>query len=85
MYYIRHNYMFQPLMLAIYRLCMDLSSSYTTDTIYVECFLGVSKGFVWGTEISFVSVVGACTHHWHIYTYHIVFGKLSAYSYVANP
>ena len=41
--------MFRLLMLAIFRLYMDLSSSYTTDTIdtvYVGCFLGVGKGFV---------------------------------------
>ena len=38
---------------------MDLSSSYTIDTTYVEClFLGVGGG-LFGTEISFVSVVGA--------------------------
>ena len=50
--------MFRPLMLAIFRLYMDLSSSYTT---YVGCFFwgGVGKGVFCGTELSFVSVVGA--------------------------
>ena len=45
-YYIRHNYMFRPLMLAIFRLNMKLSSSYTT---YVGCFLGCGdRGFFVG-------------------------------------
>jgi len=39
-YYIRHNYMFRPLMLAIFTLYMDLSSGYTT---YVWCFLGCGE------------------------------------------
>jgi len=42
-YYNTHKYMFRPLMLAIFRLYMDLSSSYTT---YVGCFFRVwGKGF----------------------------------------
>ena len=51
--------MFRPLMLAIFRLFMNLSSSCTT---YVGCFLGGGVGkevILCGTEISFVSVVGA--------------------------
>jgi len=49
--------MFRPLMLAIFRLYMNLSSSYTAC---VECFLGRGEGVILcGTEISFVSVVGA--------------------------
>jgi hypothetical protein len=55
-YYIRHNYMFRPLMLAIFTLYMDLSSGYTT---YVWCFLGCGeKVFFCRTESLFVSVVG---------------------------
>jgi len=56
-YYNRHNYMFRPLMLAIFRLYMNLSSSYTAC---VRCFLGREEGVILcGTEISFVSMVGA--------------------------
>jgi len=36
-YYIRHNYMFRPLMLAIFRLYVNFLSSYKT---YVGCILG---------------------------------------------
>ena len=50
--------MFRLLMLAIFRLYMDLSSSYTTDTTYVGCFLGVGKGFVWDRDL--VCVSGGC-------------------------
>ena len=32
--YIRHNYMFRPLMLAIFKLYMDLSNSYTTCGVF---------------------------------------------------
>jgi len=49
--------MFRPLMLAIFRLYMNLSSSYTAC---VEWFLGCGEGVIlYGAEISFVSVVGA--------------------------
>jgi hypothetical protein len=54
-YYIRHNYTFRPLMLAIFRLYVDLPSSYTTDKTYVGCFLGVGKGFVWDRDLVCVS------------------------------
>jgi hypothetical protein len=55
-YYITHN-MFRPLLLAIFRLYMDLTSSYTT---YVGCSFRVwGKGLFCGTEISFVLVVVA--------------------------
>ena len=48
-YYIRHYYMFRPLMLAIFRLYMNLSSSYTT---YVGCFYRVwGNVFFCGTDI----------------------------------
>jgi len=50
--------MFRPLMLAIFRLYIDLSSSYTTDTTYVGCFFRCGKRVLCGTEISFMSVVG---------------------------
>ena len=49
--------MFRPLMLAIFRLYVNLSSSYTAC---VGCILGGGEGVILcGTEISFVSVVGA--------------------------
>jgi len=50
--------MFRHLMLAIFRLHRDFLRTYTTDTTYLVCFLGVGKGLC-GTEISFVSVVCA--------------------------
>ena len=50
--------MFRPLMVAISRLYMDLSSTYTTDTTYVGCFLGVGKGSVWDRDLLCVS--GGC-------------------------
>jgi len=54
--YIRHSYMFRPLMLTIFRLYMDLSSSYTTDKTYVGCFfLGVGKEFAWDRDLFYVS------------------------------
>ena len=40
-YYIRHNYMFRPLMLVTFTLYMDLQSSYTA---YVGFFQGVVEG-----------------------------------------
>jgi len=43
-YFIRHNYMFRPLVLAIFKLYMDFSSSYTTDTTYVGCFFRCGEG-----------------------------------------
>jgi len=47
-YYVRHNYMFRPLMLAIFRLYVDLSSSYTT---YVGCFFTVwGKGLIFSFD-----------------------------------
>jgi len=57
-YYIRHNYMFRPLMLAIFRLYVNFLSSYKT---YVGCILGSGERvfFLFGTEFSFVFVVGA--------------------------
>jgi len=54
-YCIRHNYMFRPLMLVIFRLYMDLSSSYTTDATYVGCFLRVGNVFVWDRDLVCVS------------------------------
>jgi len=45
-YCIRHNYMFRPLMLDTFRLYMDLSSSYTTDTTYVGCFFRCGEGVI---------------------------------------
>jgi len=55
-HYIRHNYMFRPLMLAIFRLYMDLSSNYTT---YVGCFLGCGeRGILWDRDL--VCVSGGC-------------------------
>jgi len=55
--YNRHIYMFRRLMLAIFRLYMNLSSSYTPS---VGCFLGCGEGVILCVaEISFVSVVGA--------------------------
>ena len=36
--------MLRPLMLAMFRLYMDLSSSYTTDTTDVECFFTCGEG-----------------------------------------
>jgi len=57
-YYSRHNYMLLPLMLAIFRLYMNLSSSYTAC---VGCFFwGVwGRGyFVW--DRNFVCVSGGC-------------------------
>ena len=51
--------MFRPLMLAIFRLYMNLSSTYTTDTTHVGCFfLGVGKGFGWDRDP--VRVSGGC-------------------------
>jgi len=63
-YYNRHNYMFRPLMLAIFRLYMDLSSSYTT---YVGCFFGgVGKGFFVGPRPRLCQwwVHGLEHYHW---------------------
>ena len=56
-YCIRHNYMFRLLMLAIFRLYMNLSSNYTT---YVGCFLGSGERvfFVWDRGLFCVS--GGC-------------------------
>ena len=52
-YYNRHNYVFRPLILAIFRLYMDLSSSSTT---YVGCFLGCGeRGFLWDGDLVCVS------------------------------
>ena len=49
--------MFRQLMLAIFRLYMNLWSSYAA---FVGCFLGCGEGIIlYGTEISFVSVVDA--------------------------
>jgi len=56
-YYIRHNYMFRPLMLVIFRLYMGLWSSYTK----IQSMWGVfrcGKGFVWDRDLVFVS--GGC-------------------------
>jgi len=50
--------MFRPLILAIFRLYKDLSSSYTKDAKYVGCFCVRERGLC-GIEITFVSVVGA--------------------------
>jgi len=50
--------MFRPLMLAIFKLYLDLLSSYSTDTTYVGFFLGVGKGFVWDRDL--VCVSGDC-------------------------
>ena len=55
-YYIRHNHMFRPLMLAIFRLYMDLPSTYTTC---VGCFLGVGKGSFWWDR-DLICVNGGC-------------------------
>ena len=56
-YYNRHNYMFRPLMLAIFRLYMNLTSSYTAC---VWCFWGVrGRGyFLWDRDL--VCVSGGC-------------------------
>ena len=55
-YYIRHNHMFRPLILAIFRLYMDLTSSYTT---YVGCFFRVwGRGFLWDRNL--VCISGGC-------------------------
>jgi len=52
--------MFRPLILAIFRLNIDLSSSCTTGTTYVGCFFfgGVGKRFVWDRDL--VCVSGGC-------------------------
>ena len=51
--------MFWPLMLAIFRLYMDLSCSYTTDITYIwGVILGVEKVFVWDRDL--VCVSGGC-------------------------
>jgi len=67
--------MFQPLMPAIFRLYMDLSSSYTTDT---SCgvFLGVGKGFVWDRDLGCIS--GGCVVWNSIITYSCI---ISSYTY----
>ena len=52
-YYIKHNYMFRPLMLAIFRLYMYLSSSYTTDTTCVGCVFGCGEGVCVGPRSRF--------------------------------
>ena len=57
-YYVRHNYMFRPLVLAIFRLYMDLSSSYTT---YVGRFLeSGERGFFFVWDRNLVCVSGVC-------------------------
>jgi len=53
--------MFRPLMLVIFRLYMDLSSSNTTDTAdktYVGCFIRCGNGFV--RDRYFVCASGGC-------------------------
>ena len=58
-YYNRHNYMFRPIILTIFMLYMNLSSSYTACVgVFLLCG---ERVILYGTEISFVSVVGACS------------------------
>jgi len=51
--------MFRPLMQAIFRLYMDLSSNlYNRYNVCGVFFLGVGKGFVWNRDL--VCVSGGC-------------------------
>jgi len=79
-YYIGYNYMLRPLMFAIFRLHMDLSSSYTT---YVGCFLGGCMGkvfFWWDRDLLCVS--GGCTVWNNIIVVHVLVLAMSRIGFI---
>jgi len=73
--------MFRPLMLTIFRLYMDLSSSYTTETTYVGCFFRCGEGVCMGPRSRLCQWWLHCLEHYH-YFIHALFLAMSRMGFI---